>query len=99
MADGDVVLDRAFDVEQPPDSRVSLFACEDSARPGGYKYSFQHYDPDSGQTLLRYDNAHEHPNAGWHHRHVRGGEPEAIDFEGLGAHLRRFRREVTGDDD
>lgn len=99
MVDGDVVLDRAFGVDQPPGTRVALFACEDSDRPGGYKYSFKHYDPTSGQPLLRYDNAHEHPVAGWHHRHVGEEEPESIDFDGLDAHLRRFRREVTGDDD
>lgn len=99
MADGDVVLDRAFGVEQPPGSRVSLFACEDSSRPGGYKYSFQHFDPESGETLLRYDNAHEHPEAGWHHRHADGEAPEPIAFDGLEDHLQRFRREVTGADD
>jgi hypothetical protein len=69
MADGDVVLDRTFVLEEPSGTHVSLFACEDSDRPGGYKYSFQHYDPDTCRTLLRYDNAHEHPVAGWHHRH------------------------------
>lgn len=99
MADGDVVLDVAFDVEEPPGTRVSLFACEDSTRPGGHKYSFQHYDPDSGATLLRYDNAHEHPSAGWHHRHDGDGEPEAISFDGLSAHVERFRAEVLGTDD
>jgi len=99
MADGDVVLDRAFDVEQPPGTRVSLFACEATDRPGGYKYSFQHYDPESGQTLLRYDNAHEHQDAGWHHRHAGGDDPEPLDFEGLAAHLRRFRKEVLGTND
>lgn len=95
MADGDVVLDADFAVEEPPGTRVKLFACEDRARPGGYKYSFQHYDPHSGETLLRYDNAHDHPTAGWHHRHVEGGEPEPVEFEGLAPHVRRFRREVT----
>lgn len=96
MTDGDVVVDVEFGVETPPGTRVTLFACEDSGRPGGYKYSFQHYDPETGTTLLRYDNAHEHPDAGWHHRHVGDSEPEPVEFEGLETHLRQFRREVVG---
>ncbi|GAB3684922.1 hypothetical protein GCM10028857_14580 [Salinarchaeum chitinilyticum] len=99
MADGKVVLDRAFGVEEPPGSRVSLFACVDSSRPGGYKYSFQQFGPETGETLLRYDNAHEHPDAGWHHRHVGGDDPVPIEFDGLEDHLRRFRQEVTAADD
>lgn len=99
MADGDVVLDRAFDVEKPPGSRVTLFACEDSDRPGGYKYSFQHFDPETGETILRYDNAHEHPDAGWHHRHTGNDDPEPIELDGLQAHLCRFREEVRNPHD
>lgn len=97
MADGDVVVDADFSVEEPLGTRVKLFACEDSTRPGGYKYSFQHYDPETGETLLRYDNAHQNPEAGWHHRHQGGGDPEPIEFVDLEAHLHRFRREVVGD--
>jgi len=62
MADGDVVIDSEFELEAGG-TRIELFACEDSSRPGGYRYRFQCYEPDDG-TLLRYDNAHEHPTAG-----------------------------------
>jgi|GEM_PF-1956370 len=99
MASGDVVLDRTFDVDQPAGVRVDLFACRDPDRPGGYKYSFQCYDRETGETLLRYDNAHDHPAAGWHHRHEGETTPEAITFDGLASHLRRFRSEVTQIDD
>jgi len=94
MADGDVVIDSEFELEAGG-TRIELFACEDSSRPGGYRYRFQCYEPDDG-TLLRYDNAHEHPTAGRHHRHTADGdEPEPITFDGLADHLDRFREEVT----
>jgi hypothetical protein len=38
--------------------------------PEGVKYSFQYYDPEIDETLLRYDNSHTyegHETA--HHRH------------------------------
>lgn len=94
MVDSDVVLDVVFEVDEPPGTLVELFACEDGTRPGGFKYSFQRYDPSTGATLLRYDNAHEHPIAGWHHRHDGEDPPESLPFEGLEDHLRRYGLEV-----
>lgn len=100
MADGDVLLDVEFEADEPPGSRVKMFACEDSTRPGGYKYRFQHYHPERDETLLRYDNSHDHPEAGWHHRHTSGtDDPEGIAFEGLRNHVERFREEVLSTDD
>lgn len=100
MADGDVILDFEFEADEPPGSRVKMFVCEDSTRPGGFKYRFQHYHPQKGETLLRYDNSHEHPEAGWHHRHEsEDGDPEQLIFDGLGNLIKRFREEVQATDD
>lgn len=90
MADGDVVLDRNFEVDAR--TRVELFAVEDSSYPGGFYYRFQFYDPAEGETILRYDNAHD-ADVGHHHRH-RGDDVTGIEFDGLQAHVDRFRREV-----
>ncbi len=90
MVDGDVVLDRNFDVDDG--RRVELFAVEDSSYPGGFYYRFQFYDPEEGRTILRYDNAHD-ADVGYHHRH-RGDDVTGIEFDGLQAHVERFRQEV-----
>lgn len=92
MADGDVVLDRNFEVDPADGTRVELFAVEDSSYPGGFFYRFQYYDPDEGETILRYDNAHD-ADVGSHHRH-RGGDVDGIGFDGLRDHVARFRAEV-----
>lgn len=95
MADGDVILDIEFEVDEPPGSRVKMFACEDSTRPGGYKHRFHHYHPQTGETLLRYDNSHNHPEVGWHHRHESEEEdPEQLVFNGLQDLINRFQEEV-----
>lgn len=92
MADGDVVLQRNFEVDAAEGTRVELFAVEDSLSPGGYYYRFQYYDPAGNEEILRYDNAHD-ADVGPHHRH-QGDEVEGIDFDGLQAHVARFRQEV-----
>jgi hypothetical protein len=92
MGDGDVVLDRNFEVDATAGTRVELFAVESSSHPGGYFYRFQYYDPMEGKTLLRYDNAHDSA-VGPHHRH-RDDEVEGIGFTGLREHVERFRTEV-----
>jgi len=93
MADGDVVLDRDFEVDADEGTRVRLFAVESSSYPGGYHYRFQYYAPEESEQILRYDNAHD-SDVGPHHRH-RGGEVTGIEFEGLENHVARFRQEVT----
>jgi hypothetical protein len=60
--------------------------------PEGLKYSFQHYDPETGETLLRYDNYNKHAGSR-HHKHE-DGETEAVEFEGLKDHYERFLDEV-----
>lgn len=92
MADGDVVLDRNFEVDAEEGTRVELFAVERSDRPGGYHYRFQYYASEEGEELLRYDNAHD-SEVGPHHRHE-GNELTGIAFESLSAHVARFREEV-----
>jgi len=93
MVDGDVVLDRDFEVDADEGTRVELFAVESSASPGGYYYRFQYYAPEESETILRYDNAHE-SDIGPHHRHESDGIT-GIEFDGLQDHVTRFRREVT----
>lgn len=99
MANGDILIDREFDIKGPS-WRVVLFACEDSTRPNGTKYRFQCYDTVSEETVLRYDNSYKHPTAGWHHRHRNEEEePDPIAFHGLRNHIQRFRCEVSSIND
>ena len=60
--------------------------------PEGIKYRFQYMDAD-GSTLLRYDNSHYREGIGMHHRHA-VDSIEGIEFEGLTAHIRRFKEEI-----
>lgn len=92
MADGDVVLNRDIEIDAEDGTRVQLIAVEDSSYPGGYYYRFQYYSPDEREEILRYDNAHD-SDVGPHHRHD-GDDVTEIDFEGLQAHVARFRSEV-----
>ncbi|QCC57307.1 DUF6516 family protein (plasmid) [Natrinema thermotolerans] len=92
MADGDVVLDRNFEVDAQEGTRAELFAVEDSSYPGGYYYRFQYYAPEEGEQILRYDNAHD-SDVGPHHRHE-GDDVAGIEFDGLQDHVARFRQEV-----
>lgn len=93
MAEGDVRLDDEFEFEDG--TRVVLFAVESAAYPGGVNYRFAYVDPDVGEELLRYDNSRvPRHGAGVHHRH-HGDEVREIPFEGLDAHVSRFRTEVT----
>ena len=92
MADGEVVLDRNFEIDAGKETRVELFAVENDTEPGGYYYRFQYYTPEEGDEILRYDNAHD-TDVGPHHRHVRG-DVTGIEFDGLEAHVARFRQEV-----
>lgn len=47
-----------------------------------------------GETVVRYDNFPDHPDAARHHKHTEDGSVERIDFPGLDALYRRFKREV-----
>lgn len=96
MADGDVVLDRRFDVDPIEGTEVVLLAIESSAHPGGYSYGFQYFQPEENDEILRYDNSKvpQH-GAGYHHRHSdNDAEITEIEFTGLHDHVTRFLNEV-----
>lgn len=93
MGDGEVIINRAKPVDEDAGTWIELFAVENSSSPGGVHYRFQYYDAEAGEAILRYDNAHD-SEVGAHHRHFRG-KREAVEYDGLAAHLRRFQREVT----
>ena len=58
--------------------------------PSGWDYSL-HLGEIGGETVLRYDNAHERTKG--HERHTRDGV-EHIDFPGMLALYDRFKREA-----
>lgn len=69
---------------------VTIRQTEDDQYPSGWDYSL-HLGEVGGETILRYDNAHER-TAG-HERHTRD-DVEIIAFPGMAALYDRFRREV-----
>lgn len=71
-----------------------MFAIRDEGYPGGWFYRFQYYHPEEGE-ILRYDNAHDDDDLGWHHRHVRFGEDTKIPFRNIVSHVALFFREVA----
>jgi hypothetical protein len=97
MADGDVVLDRRFDIDPRSGTEVVLWAIESSSHPGGYSYGFQYFQPEENDEILRYDNSKvpQH-GAGCHHRHYdNDAEITALTFTGLVDHVTRFLNEVN----
>ncbi len=81
LPDGTVVEAKAFRVPRSPEY------------PEGIKYSFQHYAPESGETLLRYDNYNRHAGSR-HHKHLREEMIVPLQFETLAQHFRQFLQEV-----
>lgn len=69
---------------------VTIIRTDADAYPSGWNYAL-HYGEIGGRTLLRYDNAHE-PSKG-HERHLPGGT-ETMEFPGMEALYRQFRREI-----
>ncbi|MFB6139203.1 MAG: DUF6516 family protein [Halosimplex sp.] len=67
---------------------------ESDRYPEGVKYSFQYGEFD-GDTVVRYDNFPDHPDAPDHHRHDEDGTIEGIEFEGVAPLYERFKSEVT----
>lgn len=89
-----MVENRPFELNRAvPGGRVELFAVEDDDYPGWWFYRFQYYHPEAGE-ILRYDNAHDDDDLGWHHRHVGGGDDTGIEFQNITTHVVRFLREV-----
>lgn len=77
-----------------PGGRVEMFAIEDPDYPGDWFYRFQYYNRETGE-ILRYDNAHDDDDLGWHHRHISSGEDSEIPFQNITAHIARFLNEVA----
>ena len=77
-----------------PGGRVEMFAVLNDDYPGGWFYRFQYYHAEEGE-ILRYDNAHDDEDLGWHHRHVSFGEDSEIAFLNMTAHIARFLQEVA----
>ena len=76
---------------------VTIRKTEDDKYPSGWDYSL-HLGKVGGDTVLRYDNAHERTKG--HERHTRG-EVEYIDFPGMLDLYDRFEaeaRELTPDE-
>lgn len=69
---------------------VTIRQTEDEQYPSGWDYSL-HLGEVGGNTVLRYDNAHE-PTKG-HERHA-GNDVVRIEFPGMLALYDRFKREA-----
>jgi len=69
---------------------VTIRQTEDEQYPSGWDYSL-HLGEIGGETLLRYDNAHERTKG--HERHA-GDDIEVIEFPGMLALYDRFKREA-----
>ena len=67
---------------------------ESDRYPEGIKYSMQ-YGTTEGETLIRYDNFPDHPDAAHHHKHTVDGDVIDIEFESLRRLYDRFKREVN----
>lgn len=78
------------DVEADYVVSVTIRQTEDEQYPCGWDYSL-HLGEVGGDTVLRYDNAHERTKG--HERHTRTGV-EYIDFPGMLTLYGRFKREA-----
>lgn len=75
-------------------AEVSAYRVPDSERyPDGIKYSMQ-YGNAAGETIFRYDNFPDHPDAAHHHKHEADGSITDVDFDGLRPLFERFKNEV-----
>lgn len=75
-------------------AEIRAWAVPSSDRyPEGLKYTMQ-YGTTDGETIIRYDNFPDHPDAALHHKHRSDGTVEDVDFPGLEALFDRFKQEV-----
>jgi hypothetical protein len=74
---------------------VTIATTDDDAYPSGWRYAL-HYGTVEGETIVRYDNAHERTKG--HEKHT-GETVEAIDFPGMTALYDRFLDRVRDDID
>lgn len=78
------------DVEASYVVDVTIRQTEDEQYPSGWDYNL-HYGEVGGDTILRYDNAHERTKG--HERHSRSGV-KRIEFPGMLGLYDRFKRET-----
>lgn len=90
MADDDTLVQYTDEHENGTIERVFIRRTSDAAYPSGWRYSL-HYGTTGGETIIRYDNAHETTKG--HERHV-GEQAKLIDFPGMEELYDRFLREV-----
>lgn len=92
-ADADPLIQRTKDFGDTS-AEVTAWAVPSSDRyPEGLKYSMQ-YGTTDGETIIRYDNFPDHPDAAHHHKHRADGKVEDVDFHGLEALYDQFKQEV-----
>lgn len=96
MADVRKIREQRDVLEDGTMIETTIYQIVESDRyPSGYKYSFQHWDPETNQTILRYDNSHQyegHPDR--HHQHIEG-EVSPLSYPGsISELLERFLRTV-----
>lgn len=92
-ADANLLIQRTMDFGETY-AEVTAWAVPSSDRyPEGVKYSMQ-YGTTDGETIIRYDNFPDHPDAAHHHKHRPDGEVEDVEFPGLEALFDRFKQEV-----
>lgn len=73
--------------------KVTIGTTDDDAYPSGWRYAL-HYGTTDGETILRYDNAHEETKG--HEKHT-GEDVETIDFPGMVPLYERFLETVRSD--
>lgn len=72
---------------------VTIGTTDDDAYPSGWRYAL-HYGTVDGETILRYDNAHEGTKG--HEKHT-GDTVEVVDFPGMASLYERFLETVRAE--
>jgi len=90
MADDDTLVQYTDEHADGTIERVLIRHTNDAAYPSGWRYSL-HYGTKEGETIVRYDNAHEVTKG--HERHV-GEQVTIIDFPGMMELYDRFLKEI-----
>lgn len=72
---------------------VSIATTDDDAYPSGWRYAL-HYGTVDGETILRYDNAHEDTKG--HEKHTRE-DVERIEFPEMATLYERFLERTRAD--
>ncbi|WP_049970777.1 toxin-antitoxin system TumE family protein [Haladaptatus cibarius] len=91
MADDDLEVSRTRKFDGYVESILIRKAPNHPRYPCGWKYRL-HFGVLGGETVVRYDNAHETTKG--HERHT-GNEVTIIEFPGMADLYRRFVREVN----